>query len=423
METQSIARDALRRQWELCFKQTSRGISLVEPRSGLIVSVNPALAAMHGGAVEDFVGRPLTSLFSEDSVSRIPALADLAEERGYARYESDHRRLDGSTFPVRTEVMAARDDEGELLYRIAWYDDLTEERQMRREADRAQRDFEAAFHFSPHGVAIVGLDGRFLHVNRKLAEIVGYPVDELKQLTFQEITHPEDLDRDLDQLEALVAGDLDSYEMEKRYYTRPGHLIWVQLAVAIVRDDDGSPRHFISQVQDISARKRLEQHNWELANRDPVSSLYNRRHFEQALDELIRDCRDGDERGALVLLDLDGFKEVNDTLGHAAGDRVIRAVGRALSARARADDLVARIGGDEFAALVRDVDPAAAAGFAEALREAVAAIDEGSSCRASVGVCHLGPTPPDPDSCLRIADRAMYLSKARGGDRVELRSA
>jgi diguanylate cyclase (GGDEF)-like protein/PAS domain S-box-containing protein len=420
MPAQSIDHDALRRQWELCFMQTNRGISLVDPGSGLIVSVNPALAAMHGGEVEDFVGRPLTSLFDEKSIGAIPSLSELADGGGYERYEAEHRRLDGTVFPVRTEVVAARDDEGELLYRIAWHDDLTAERAMRRDAELVQRDFEAAFHFSPHGVAIVAIDGRFLHVNRKLAEIVGYPVEELRQMTFQEITYPEDLDRDLDQLEGLLAGELDSYEMEKRYYAAGGHLIWVLLAVSVVRDEDGSPRHFISQVQDISSRKRLEQHNWELANRDPVSSLYNRRHFEGALEAQVRSCREEGERAALVLLDLDDFKAVNDTRGHAAGDRVIRTVGRALSARLRSTDLVARIGGDEFAALLRGVDAREAAALAEGLREAVAASDDGG-CRASVGVCQIGAAAPDPDSCLRIADRAMYLSKAAGGDRVELR--
>ena len=112
-------------------------------------------------------------------------------------------------------------------------------------------------------------------------------------MTFQEITHPDDLDADLAQVDALLAGEIDTYEMEKRYFTKDGHLIWVLLAVAIVREDDGTPRHFISQVQDISARKRLEAHTYELANRDPITSLYNRRRFEEELKRQIGRCREG----------------------------------------------------------------------------------------------------------------------------------
>src|SRR6185312_845603 len=184
---------------------------------------------------------------------------------------------------------------------------------------------------------------------QKLAEIVGYSVAELKDLTFQEITHPDDLDADMTQVDGLIAGDVDSYEMEKRYFTKDGHLIWILLAVAMVRDEDGTPRHFISQILDISARKRLEAHTYELANRDPITSLYNRRRFEEELKRQIGRCREAGESAALLLLDLDRFKNVNDSDGHVAGDRLIRLVGRALDERIREPDIAARIGGDEFA--------------------------------------------------------------------------
>ncbi len=327
-------------------------------------------------------------------------------------------RLDGTTFPVRTEVVAARDERGEAQYRIAWYDDFTERRAAERRAGLAERDFEAAFHASPHGVAIVGLDGRFLHANQKLAEIIGYSGEELLSLTFQEITHPEDLDADLALVDALLTGEIDTYELEKRYYTRDGHLIWCLLAVAIVRDDDGRPRHFISQIQDISTRKRLEAHTYELANRDQITSLYNRRRFEEELKKQISRCRDEGESAALLLLDLDRFKDVNDSAGHAAGDRLIRLVGRALDERISDPDVAARIGGDEFAVILRDIDLAQARAVAEELRLAIADADAERSCTASLGLCRLHGDVPDAETCFRAVDRAMYRAKGQGRDRV-----
>jgi diguanylate cyclase (GGDEF)-like protein/PAS domain S-box-containing protein len=268
-------------------------------------------------------------------------------------------------------------------------------------------------------VAIVGVDGSFQHVNQKLAAIVGYSVEELKGMTFQEITHPDDLDADLAQVDGLLAGELDTYEMEKRYYTKDGHLIWVLLAVAIVREEDGSPRHFISQVQDISARKRLEAHTYELANRDTVTGLYNRRRFEEELKRQIDRCREEGESAALLLLDLDRFKLVNDSEGHVAGDRLIRGVGRALDERISEPDIVARIGGDEFAVILRDIDLAQARAVAEELRPAVATADaERPYCTASVGLCRLEGEVPDAESCFRAVDRAMYRAKEQGRDRV-----
>jgi diguanylate cyclase (GGDEF)-like protein/PAS domain S-box-containing protein len=414
----TIGGDILRRQWEICFKRTSRGISVVESDTDTIVSLNPALAEMHGGTVGDFVGKPLRTLFAADSAELRTDASDTVDENTFVSYDSEHVRLDGTNFPVRTEVLAAAVEKGAVQYRIAWYDDLTERRAAERRAGLAERDFEAAFHAAPHGVAIVGLDGTFLHVNQKLAAIVGYSVDELKDLTFQEITHPEDLEADLTQVEGLLSGALDTYEMEKRYYTKEGHLIWVLLAVAIVRDDDGSPRHFISQIQDISNRKRLEAHTHELANRDSITSLYNRRRFEDELGRQIGRCREDGESAALLLLDLDHFKAVNDSDGHVAGDRLIRVVGQTLDERTREPDIAARIGGDEFAVILRDIDLAQARAVAEELRIAVAAARAGRPCTASVGLCRLQGDVPDAETCFRAVDRAMYEAKSRGRNRV-----
>lgn len=410
--------DVLRRQWEICFKRTSRGITVTDAATGTIVSLNPALAEMHGGTVGDFVGKPLTTLFTPESARLIPDVSATIDQNTYVSYDSEHVRLDGTVFPVHAEVMATRDERGESSYRIAWYDDLTERRAVERRAGLAERDFEAAFHASPHGVAIVGLDGRFLHVNQKLAEIVGYPAEELVGLTFQEITHPDDLDDDLAQVDALLLGEIDTYELEKRYYTREGHLIWVLLAVAIVRDEDGSPRHFISQIQDISARKRLEAHTYELANRDPITSLYNRRRFEEELKRQIGRCRDDGESAALILLDLDRFKNVNDSAGHVAGDRLIRLVGRALDEHICEPDIAARIGGDEFAVILRDLDLAQARAIAEELRRAIATTDTERDCTASVGLCRLHGDVPDAETCFRAVDQAMYRAKGQGRDQV-----
>jgi diguanylate cyclase (GGDEF)-like protein/PAS domain S-box-containing protein len=413
-----IAGDALRRMWEICFKRTSRGLTVVDAKTGTIVSLNPALAEMHGGTVGDFVGKPLRALFTPESAERIPDVSETVDKNAFVSYDSDHVRLDGTVFPVRAEAMAARDEKGAVQYRIAWYDDLTERRDTELRAGRLQRDFEAAFHAAPHGVAIVGVDGRFLHVNQKLAAIVGYSAAELKDMTFQQITHPDDLDADLAQVDELLSGELDTYEMEKRYFTKSGHLIWVLLAVAMVREDDGTPRHFISQIQDISARKRLEQHTYELANRDPITSLYNRRRFEEELKRQIGRCRAGEESAALLLLDLDRFKNVNDSDGHVAGDRLIRLVGRALDERIHDPDVAARIGGDEFAVILRDIDLAQARAVAEELRLAVTAADLERDCTASVGLCRLQGDVPDAETCFRAVDRAMYRAKGQGRDRV-----
>ena len=118
--------------------------------------------------------------------------------------------------------------------------------------------FYSAFDFAAIGMAIVSPEGRWLQVNRAVCQIVGYSSEELRVLTFQDITHPDDLDADMSFVHRVLSGEIDRYEMEKRYLHKQGHVVWVLLSVTLVRSEDGTPLHFLSQIQDITARKAAE---------------------------------------------------------------------------------------------------------------------------------------------------------------------
>lgn len=120
--------------------------------------------------------------------------------------------------------------------------------------DRRDRLFESAFQHAAIGMGLVSLEGKWLRVNHSLCEIVGYSEEELLQTTFQEITHPDDLDTDLDLLHKLISGEVENYHLEKRYFHKQGHIIWILLSVSLVRDDNSEPQFFISQIQDITDR-------------------------------------------------------------------------------------------------------------------------------------------------------------------------
>ncbi len=129
---------------------------------------------------------------------------------------------------------------------------------LRQAQARGETRFEATFEQAAVGIALVALDGSWLRVNGKLCEIVGYGHDELLERTFQDITYPDDLEQDLEHVRQLLAGDLTTYAMEKRYLRKDGSLVWVKLTVALVRKPDGSPDYFISVIEDIQARKESE---------------------------------------------------------------------------------------------------------------------------------------------------------------------
>ena len=148
--------------------------------------------------------------------------------------------------------------DGKYYGRIWTFRDITERKRAEEALRESEERFSGAFEFAPIGVALVAPDGRWLMVNRALCELVGYSEAELLTRTFQDITHPEDLKTDLEYVRQMISGEIRSYQMEKRYVHARGHLVTVLLNVSLVRDSQGQPRYFISQIQDITSRKQAE---------------------------------------------------------------------------------------------------------------------------------------------------------------------
>ena len=322
-----------------------------------------------------------------------------------------------------SELVAARDAGGELQFRIVFFTDLTEQREREHREAEARETFERAFADAPIGMALVGLDGRWQRVNRALLDMLGYDEPELLSKRFADITHPNDLDADLSQIERLVSGDIDHFAMEKRYFTAAGEQLWVLLSVSLVRDAAGEPRYFVSQIIDISARKRTEERLRHLADRDPLTGLWNRRRFEEELERQAARAQRYGDRAALVAFDLDGFKHVNDTLGHKAGDDLLVHVAWTLESRLRDTDALARLGGDEFAALLPSVDLSTATALGQELCELVAAtplLVDGEEVQLSVsaGVTMIEAARVAEAGPMVAADVALYEAKHQGRGRA-----
>jgi diguanylate cyclase (GGDEF)-like protein/PAS domain S-box-containing protein len=289
---------------------------------------------------------------------------------------------------------------------------------------RVTQQFQSAFENAPIGMALVGLEGQWLEVNQALCELVGYTEEQLQHLTFQDLTHPDDLDADLALVDDVRAGRRSTYQMHKRYIHADGRVIWALLSVSLVTDEEGRPLHFISQIQDVTERRELEQKLRHQAEHDPLTGLANRRRFEQELERQIERCARHGEQAALAVIDLDRFKVVNDVHGHAAGDRLLTAVGAALNERLRASDVAARIGGDEFAVILIGVDEHGAATAAGAIATAIAehALAAGVATTASIGIATIEPDASADELFVR-ADRAMYDVKRAAAERRSARAA
>jgi diguanylate cyclase (GGDEF)-like protein/PAS domain S-box-containing protein len=282
--------------------------------------------------------------------------------------------------------------------------------------EHSQERFELVFQRAPIGTGLIDQEGRWVLVNQALCDITGYTSSELIGKRFQDITHPEDTNNDTARRQQLLDGEIATFQTEKRYFNAAGEKMSALLSISLVRDQQEAPLHFIVQMQDISERKHLEEHLRHLADHDPLTGLRNRRLFEHDLKLQIGRCQRYDEQAALLVIDLDGFKQVNDRYGHKVGDDALKAVARTLTRRLRATDLVARLGGDEFAVLLPHMDLPGAQIVAEDLMRVIeaCAVDAGDTVvhlAGSAGFTLLDSSTLHDDEALIAADKAMYAVK------------
>ena len=287
---------------------------------------------------------------------------------------------------------------------------------------RSEGRFRSAFDDAPIGMALVGLDGAIRRVNASLVERVGFGPEELDAMQLSDLLAPEERRPGVAWPRPELAGETE----ERRFVRRDGTSGWALFQHSLLHDEDGRPASFITHVLDISKRKHAERQLDHQAHHDPLTGLPNRKRFVERLESALGTPEPG-RAPAVLFVDLDNFKLVNDSLGHVAGDRLLTAVAERMRRVLRPDDVMSRFGGDEFAILVcgagdvRDVTRVADR-LSGALRAPIVIDGEQRFVTASVGVCIATPERGDRDatSVLRDADAAMYRAKELGKARCEV---
>ena len=286
-----------------------------------------------------------------------------------------------------------------------------------RESEEA---FRLAFENAPFGMSIVdfspGSTGRFLRVNEAMCRMLGYSRRELQDRGIADITHPDDVPADKRVIADAARGDIDRYHLEKRYLRSDGQPVWVSLQTSVVRDNAGTALYGISQFEDVSDRRAEHQELTRRAFVDPLTGLLNRASLSDRVEEAIHEARRTRRPGAVLFCDLDDFKPVNDTHGHAVGDQVLAIVAKRLESQVRARDTAARFGGDEFVLVADDLAGAMLDELVARLQDAVAApIDvAGVTVELSVTVGTVAVTGADgetAESLVAAADVDMYQRK------------
>jgi diguanylate cyclase (GGDEF)-like protein/PAS domain S-box-containing protein len=286
--------------------------------------------------------------------------------------------------------------------------------------------FRSAFDHAAIGMALVSSEGRWLQVNRSLCEILGYSERELMGTDFLTITNPDDISASLANIELLLKGKVPTFQMEKRYIHKQGHDVWVFWSVSLARNIHSESVHLIFQIQDITDRKVAEQQLHHDAFHDVLTGLPNRALFMDHLNLAIaRSKRHEDHLFAVLYLDLDRFKVINDSLGHMIGDLLLVEIARRLGGCLRPGDTVARLGGDEFTVLVDDIkDESEAIYVAERIKKELTKSFNLSGREVfttlSIGIAPSSTGYDRAEDILRDADTAMYRAKSLGKARHEI---
>ena len=518
---------------------------------GHIIDTNPAGERLFGRTREELLGGRPTSLLDE-LPGIVEAVSHAVAEHGTWSGDLAFTRPDGERQISEATITGVSGPDGQFHGFLAVHRDVTGSRAAQTRLSEAEARWRLVFDNAPIGIALIGLEGEWLAFNAALSQIIGYSEKDLAGKTFQDVTHPDDLDADLALLAQLRDGTIQTYQLDKRYLHADGHVVWGSLTATLLRDANGAPLHYIAEVEDVTGRREaakslvesearyrlLAENSSDVISHSAIDGtlLYVSPAYEkvfglepdfrlggpmaadahpedlqavrdtwrtvvagtpsrvtfrgrrgddtwvwlESVSEPMRDpdtgaivgvqtaTRDITERRAaeaelermalsdaltglanrtlltdrlrlaqqrlrrdpghvaLLMLDLDRFKLVNDTLGHSVGDAMLIEVAQRLQRCARPTDTVARLGGDEFVVLLdRLSDYGHAESIAErilsALRDPMTLAGlEPMEIRGSIGIAVTTDPDHPADSLYREADLALYQAKDQGRDRYSL---
>ena len=300
---------------------------------------------------------------------------------------------------------------------------LARERRRAQESIRqGELRFRTMFEAAPMGIALIdSASGQFKDINPRFAEISARSAEELKRGRCDDITHPDDVAAEAARMAQLGAGAITGFKSARRLLRPDGTVVWVDMSVAAIDAPDDAAHH-LCMIEDVTEKKTSEALIWQQANFDPLTSLPNRRMFHDRLEHDILRCRREGTRVAILFIDLDQFKEVNDTLGHQQGDVLLVDAARRISACVRESDTVARLGGDEFTVILPQLAETGSVGviaqkILDVLQAPFALGQEQAYISASVGITLYPDDARDIDDLLKHADQAMYAAKGAGRNR------
>lgn len=394
--------------------------------AGMISTWNPGAQRLFGFSWHEAIGRPVAMLFPPPpSHSDRDALERVLAGRPVDRYETKWRSRSRELADVSVSFSPIRGGGDRIAGASVVVIDNSRGTAVLAAMAKSMRHLRKGFDNAPIGMALVRPDGMFVEVNDALCRLLGYGREQLLTTTFQMLTAPEDLPEELGYVDQVLTGRTHGYHLEKRFLSADRGPVWVLLSCSSVNATQPLPDYLLLQMEDITDRKAAEGFLMHRALHDPLTDLPNR---VLLLDRLAQALAAVDRRETLVAvlyLDLDQFKVVNDTLGHEAGDVLLTMVAERLRAISRPSDAVARLGGDEFVMLCEGISRtdevlAIAERVVHTLNAPVSLGERDVATPVSLGIAIAQSDADSPATLLSHADQALYRAKAGGGGRIEV---
>ncbi len=404
--------------WVEAFQRSGLSFAISDARTNRLVDVNPAFAARRGYSVQEMRDMPVERLFA---AGHPPAHDDPhigIERKSQVVFESEHVCKDGSTFPVWVDLTVTSDPRGDAAMRVACVFDITQ----RRKAEQDLRIAAVAFE-SQDGIMVTDARGVIQRVNRSFTRITGYAESEAVGRT-PGMLHSGRQDAAFYARMWATIAEHGYWQGELVNRHKDGHEFPQRLTISAVKGSDGAVSHYVGSFADVSLQRAAELKAERLAYFDSLTNLPNRMLLHDRLQHALAASARADHASALLFVDLDNFKRVNDTAGHHVGDLLLVEAADRLKRAVRDGDTVARFGGDEFIVVLEDLGVDArvaaphAARIAEKLRGVMAdpyKLGEATFyCSASLGATLFDGRAESPEAVLMQADMAMYRAKQDG---------
>jgi diguanylate cyclase (GGDEF)-like protein/PAS domain S-box-containing protein len=409
-------------RYRATFEQAAVGIVLTS-FDGMILRCNARFAAIVGYPLEEIPGLSVSQItVPEDRAASVEVIQQAASGACAKALEKRYIRKDGSLFWAKTTVSMQRDGQGRPLHIIAFIEDINERKQAEMLLRESEERYRTAFQTSIDAININRLeDGRFIDCNQAFLDMEGYVRDEVIGKTSLELKVWADA-RDRRAMVEMLRRDSRCHGLEVQFRKKNGEVFWGELSASLMEIDGVAC--ILSITRDLTSAKAAESTIRSLAFFDPLTGLPNRRHLMERLRQPLDSGGRNVRSQALLLVDLDHFKTLNDTLGHQTGDLMLQEAARRIVACTHEDDTVCRLGGDEFVVLLEARGRVAeeAAAKAKAVGEKIlAAIDQpcllgDHECltTASIGIAVFGDGQDSTNGILQQAEIALYQAKSAG---------